>query len=179
MKTELFIHSFDNAPMFAGIEKGMVLNMRKKGAILSVTAAFGCLALAAGAFLLQQKKQTDSAQQAAVIIEAGEKETLSYARIDSIVGNDLEVSVMEKAPETEKETSETVGGMPEGDTGTPGKVRDTPETGEKQSLEIPVGTEVVTKLGAVTTFQRLSAGDVIALLCREDTGEILEVYIVE
>ena len=46
---------------------------------------------------------------------------------------------------------------------------------------IPVGTEVVTKLGSVTTFSRLAQGDTICCLMQEDAGEavILKIWIEE
>lgn len=43
---------------------------------------------------------------------------------------------------------------------------------------IPVGTEVTTKLGTVTTFSRLRAGDNVAIVRDKDSGEITAVYII-
>lgn len=45
---------------------------------------------------------------------------------------------------------------------------------------IPVGTEVTTKLGTITTFSRLSAGDYVALITEKDGEEdiIVAVYII-
>ena len=51
-------------------------------------------------------------------------------------------------------------------------------TGETKSLEVPVGTEVITKLGVVTTFSRLSSGNIIAVLLEEGTDNILKIWIV-
>ncbi len=55
------------------------------------------------------------------------------------------------------------------------------ESGPLQTWQIPVGTEVVTKLGSVTTFSRLAAGDVICCLTeRTDGGDvILKIWIEE
>lgn len=53
-------------------------------------------------------------------------------------------------------------------------------TEETVTAQIPVGTEVTTKLGTVTTFSRLAAGDYVALVV-ETSGEeqtIVAVYIV-
>lgn len=53
-------------------------------------------------------------------------------------------------------------------------------TEETVTAQIPVGTEVTTKLGTVTTFSRLTAGDYVALVV-ETSGEeqiIVAVYIV-
>lgn len=50
-----------------------------------------------------------------------------------------------------------------------------------QTYTIPVGTEVVTKPGSVTTFSRLAAGDMIRCLMQEEDGEavILKIWIEE
>lgn len=53
------------------------------------------------------------------------------------------------------------------------------ETGGTKSWQIPVGTDVITSLGVTTTFSRLSAGDVIAVLTEEGTDNILKIWIVE
>ena len=53
------------------------------------------------------------------------------------------------------------------------------ETGATKSWQIPVGTDVITSLGVTTTFSRLSAGDVIAVLTEEGTDNILKIWIVE
>lgn len=51
-------------------------------------------------------------------------------------------------------------------------------TGETKSLEVPVGTQVITKLGVATTFSRLSSGNIIAVLLEEGTDNILKIWIV-
>ena len=53
-------------------------------------------------------------------------------------------------------------------------------TDETVTTMIPVGTDVTTKLGTVTTFSRLAAGDRIALVVEEqDSGQIIvAVYII-
>ncbi len=57
---------------------------------------------------------------------------------------------------------------------------DMEKTKETITAYIPVGTEVTTKLGTVTTFSRLAAGDYVALVVETDGGEqvIMAVYIV-
>lgn len=49
-------------------------------------------------------------------------------------------------------------------------------TEETKTVLIPVGTDVTTKLGTITTFSRLGAEDVIALVM--DGDEIVRIYIV-
>ena len=53
-------------------------------------------------------------------------------------------------------------------------------TREQVTTMIPVGCDVITKLGTVTTFSRLAAGDVVALVVEEEDDEqiIVGVYIV-
>lgn len=56
------------------------------------------------------------------------------------------------------------------------------ETDVTGQMQIPVGTEVETKLGTVTTFSRLSNGDIIKMLLqKDDTGsnELIKIWIVE
>lgn len=56
------------------------------------------------------------------------------------------------------------------------------ETGETGQMQIPVGTEVQTKLGTITTFSRLSGGDIIKMLLqRDDVGDkvLMKIWIVE
>lgn len=53
-------------------------------------------------------------------------------------------------------------------------------TDESVTTLIPVGTDVTTKLGTVTTFSRLAAGDKVALVVEEDGEQmIVAVYIIE
>ncbi len=53
-------------------------------------------------------------------------------------------------------------------------------TEESATMQIPVGTDVTTRLGSVTTFASLSAGDCVALVVQEVDGEqvIMAVYII-
>ena len=57
--------------------------------------------------------------------------------------------------------------------------RQTDKTGQ---MQIPVGTQVETKLGTVTTFSRLAGGDRIKMLLqKDDSGSdvLLKIWIVE
>ncbi len=56
------------------------------------------------------------------------------------------------------------------------------ETEATGQMQIPVGTEVETKLGTVTTFSRLSNGDIIKMLLqKDDTGNmtLVKIWIME
>lgn len=54
--------------------------------------------------------------------------------------------------------------------------------GEQKTWMIPVGTDVVTKLGTTTTFARLSSGDTIQMLMQtgeNESEEILKIWIMQ
>ena len=218
---------------------------RRKKMLIFLTVLLCLLAIAGGGFLLWQRSQR--AAQEAVQITAGENEEITYARISTIVGNEIEAALLEGTaaeqtgtagtqtaddaasaddampaddaaladdamtsegtaeegmPDVGMPGGEMQGGMPDSGTaegGTPGggmPQRDGSgfaaggtggqtgrsaytETGETKSWQIPVGTDVITSLGVTTTFSRLSAGDVIAVLTEEGTDNILKIWIVE
>ena len=209
---------------------------RRKKMLIFLTVLLCLLAIAGGGFLLWQRSQR--AAQEAVQITAGENEEITYARISTIVGNEIEAALLEWTAAEQMGTAgtqtaddaasennvtsadgemtsegtaeegmsdggtaggEMQGGMPDSGTaegGTPdgglpqqdasgfaaggqsGRSAYT-ETGETKSWQIPVGTDVITSLGVTTTFSRLSAGDVIAVLTEEGTDNILKIWIVE
>ena len=220
---------------------------RRKKMLIFLTVLLCFLAASGGGFLLWQRSQR--AAQEAVQITAGENEEITYARISTIVGNEIEAALLEGAAAEQTGTAGTQtaddaasasdaasennvtsadgemtsegtaeegmsdggtaggemqggmseGGMPDRGTaegGTPDGGRPTEdasgfaaggqsgrpaytETGETKSWQIPVGTDVITSLGVTTTFSRLSAGDVIAVLTEEGTDNILKIWIVE
>lgn len=229
---------------------------RRRKKLLIFFAVLLCLAAAGGAgFFLWQRSR--SAAQAVLEISAGENEEIIYARINTIVGNEMEVSLLsgsmeeegqsaggpavaepaeaetEEAETAETETAETetgrgpdnailenasdsgrqngaepssgmaAEGMPEegmAAEGMPGEggaaegaQRQSAsgfssgrrsqsaytETGETREWQIPVGTDVITTLGVTTTFSRLSAGNVIAVLTEAGTDNILKIWIVQ
>ena len=56
------------------------------------------------------------------------------------------------------------------------------ETDATGQMQIPVGTEVETKLGTITTFSRLSSGDIIKMLLQRDNNgnkTLMKIWIVE
>ena len=239
---------------------------RRKKSLLILLAVLLCLlAAGGGGFFLWQRSR--SASQETVQILAGENEEIVYARIDSIVGNEIETTILtENAPEGAADGTDA--GMPDGavtpnETSAPDEaivpdettapdeaiapdettapdeaaisdkavtptesvvsgetiMRQGPsgmgqnssvpqnmtqnaalqrpsagmgqdmgersgrasysETGETKAWQIPVGTDVITTLGVTTTFSRLSAGDVIAVLTEAGTDNILKIWIVQ
>ena len=98
-----------------------------------------------------------------------------------------EGEIQDAAEAPEGETPETTE-APEAEaleTGTPetaeapGDGRPAVAAGETKTWQIPVGTDVITTLGVSTTFSRLSAGDVIAVLTEAGTDNILKIWIVQ
>lgn len=71
---------------------------RRKKMLIFLTVLLCLLAIAGGGFLLWQRSQR--AAQEAVQITAGENEEITYARITTIVGNEIETALLEgTAPE--------------------------------------------------------------------------------
>lgn len=117
-----------------------------------------CLLLlaAAGICLFFWQKQRAQIQQAdpnaRESVELTENQSWRFLQIENIIGNE-----MQAVPDKDGE----------------GK--------ESETYEIPVGTNVITKLGSVTTFSRLASGDRIACLMEEADGKavILKIWIEE
>lgn len=53
------------------------------------------------------------------------------------------------------------------------------ETSQTKEYEVPVGTAVTTRLGATTSFSRLSTGNIIGVVVQSGTDNILRIKIVE
>ena len=182
---------------------------RRRKRLLIFFAVLLCLAAAGGAgFFLWQRSVRDA--RAATEISAGENEELTYAQINTIVGNEVEVTILsgitdEAAGENaagrqngaRAEDTQPEGAQPDsmptedramtqsreaGESGqapAPAGQLSPAESGETREWQIPVGTDVITSLGVTTTFSRLSAGDVIAVLTEVGTDNILKIWIVQ
>ena len=201
---------------------------RRKRILVLLAVLLLCLAAGGGGFFLWMRSRR--AVQETVQITAGEQEEITYARIDTIVGNEMETTLLdasvaeqmeagaaEMAAGGEAEGMAAGGGMPEGmempeggmpegmempgggmpegmempgggmpegmempdAAEEPGDGRTAEAGGETKTWQIPVGTDVITTLGVSTTFSRLSAGDVIAVLTEAGTDNILKIWIVQ
>lgn len=119
------------------------------------------LCAAAGATgYFYREKQTAQAEEEQVMT-VGENQEILYGEITDIVGNEMKLAMAEYGT-AQGRASYTM-------------------TGEEREYQIPVGTEVETKLGAVTTFSRLASGDMVEMLVEKDgaDGCILKIQIVE
>ena len=140
---------------------------RRRKKLLASIAVLLCLGAAGGgAFFFWQSSAAAAGETVQIV--AGEQEELTYARIHTIVGNEMETVLLDAAAVERMET----GSAPEGELFSE-------EDGETKSWQIPVGTDVITSLGVTTTFSRLSAGDVIAVLTEEGTDNILKIWIIQ
>lgn len=140
---------------------------RRRKKLLASIAVLLCLGAAGGgAFFFWQRSAAAAGETVQIV--AGEQEELTYARIHTIVGNEMETVLLDAAAVERMET----GSAPEGELFSE-------EDGETKSWQIPVGTDVITSLGVTTTFSRLSAGDVIAVLTEEGTDNILKIWIIQ
>lgn len=95
----------------------------------------------------------ETSEEEEIVLE--ENQEWEYFKITQILGNEMTATVVQEDGE---------------------------ETTESGTWMIPVGTEVVTKLGTTTTFARLASGDTIKVLMQnEDDGtqDILKIWIVD
>ncbi len=95
----------------------------------------------------------ETSEEEEIVLE--ENQEWKYFKITQILGNEMTATVVQEDGE---------------------------ETTESGTWMIPVGTEVVTKLGTTTTFARLASGDTIKVLMQnEDDGtqDILKIWIVD
>lgn len=173
---------------------------KKKKKIKFILILLLLLIAAGGIYYNHDKKMKEQQQEQNTGLQAAENQELLYGKIESIKGNEVTYQVLEVSGsgETPPMTGErptmpengevsrfgerpsvTDNGKAQGEM--PQRGLSYKETNEMVTMLIPVGTEVTTKLGATTTFSRLSAGDVIAILMEEDEGEqqIVAIQIIE
>lgn len=174
--------------------------LRIVGIVLVAVVAVGVWYIGWGRNL--GNKEADAVQ---IVISSGQE--IIYADLTSVKGNEITYLVAHQMEETEDSSREKRSGerpqMPDmGDRGGfgGGRNRGMGQNGftasEKETFTynnvtyevteesvttfIPVGCDVTTKLGTVTTFSRLAAGDKVALVMEEVKGEqiIVAVYII-
>ena len=104
---------------------------------------------------------TVQTNQTSVQVTEQSGQEIVYATLTEVKGNEITYMVQEEAF-----------GINEG----PGAYE---EEGQEQTTLIPVGTDVITRLGATVTFSRLATGENVALIMEEDEGQkvIVKVYI--
>jgi hypothetical protein len=210
-------------------EKKRRKNRKKRavgGGIFSVVLVLGIWFFVWGRDLLFAEEEVS------VKVLADASQSVVYARLDSVYGNEITYTVVNPVSEEDKSSDESNGGMPnragrenaegmpefgnmpqdaagtqgsgnmpwevgaEGTESMPGRGVSGGTTGVQAALVydnvsyvlstemredmIPVGTEVTTRLGTVSTFSRLRAGDYVALIMDQEGNEqiIAAVYVI-
>ena len=126
---------------------------KKKKAWVWILIGLTVLLAAGGWGYYRQVQAASSDEEEEIVLE--EDQEWKYFKITQILGNEMTATVIQENGE---------------------------ETTESGTWMIPVGTEVVTKLGTTTTFARLASGDTIKVLMQnEDDGtqDILKIWIVD
>lgn len=134
----------------------MRLRMKKNKKIAIVIAALAIAIIACVIFWALGTPEETEAQET-ITLEDGQ--SFVFARLTSIIGNEITYVIVEQQDDSTYS-----------------------ETQEEGQLQIPVGTEVITKLGTSTTFSRLASGDVIRLLMQqtqEGEKEVVKIWIIE
>lgn len=123
---------------------------RIKGWMILIAFLVLILVGVVGYRVYQGKKEAQETAKQEIILE--ENQYFTYVAIQKMLGNEMTGSILENGQQTQ----------------------------EQRTWLIPVGTDVETKLGTITTFARLAAGDQIKMLM-ETTGngmdEIIKIWI--
>lgn len=127
---------------------------KKKKSKLWVWLLVLVLAVAAGGgFWYQKSNAKQETKEEEIVLQ--ENQELIRVRITKMLGNEMTGSIVSEDKHQQ----------------------------EQQTWLIPVGTEVVTKLGTTTTFARLSSGDTVQMLMQTGEaaadGDILKIWITQ
>lgn len=163
-------------------EKRKRKNRKKK----RITAAVAVILLAGGIWYFFWGKNLFIVQEeTSVKITSARGQEITYARLTSVKGNEISYAPAQEPQEDRSESGprnprEMAGSVSSGSgtftyDGVSYRVTD-----ETLTAQIPVGTKVTTKLGTITTFSRLAAGDCVALVTQKDGDKevIVAVYII-
>ena len=162
---------------------------KRKKKILVAIGIFLIAILVMGGIWYTQIRETETEVENSenIAVEAGQE--LLLGQITVINGNEMTFALVEETQATTQrggmnrpgaKTSSDVT-MAEGTEETEAKTVVYTALEEERTATIPVGTEVVTKLGTVTTFSRLASGDVMKILVDNTDEEdvILKIWILE
>lgn len=162
----------------------------KKG--LEVILLFLIIIAGAGAYCWYLPRVSAADESEVPVLEEGQE--YAYAKITSILGNEIEYIVVDAQTIDSADFDEKSSRRKERNFGEKSSTRDNTdsmqntaiitytETDVTGQMQIPVGTEVETKLGTITTFSRLSNGDIIKMLLqKEDAGKkaLMKIWIME
>lgn len=128
-----------------------------KKTIVVITLLIAAIAIIACVIIFKSKAPEQTDTQEVITLEDGQ--SLMYAKLTAVIGNEITYVIVEGQGDSTYH-----------------------ETQQEGQLQIPVGTEVITKLGTSTTFSRLASGDIIRLLMQqtqEDKEEAVKIWIVQ
>jgi hypothetical protein len=125
---------------------------KKKSKIWIIIIILLIALIAGGAYWYYYTKNVTASEAGETLPELEQGQEYLYARITSILGNEMTATLYEDERPTDSD----------------------------QTWLIPVGTDVVTKLGTTTSFSRLASGDYIRILVQNepDSQDILKIWIV-
>ena len=127
---------------------------KKKKSKLWIWLLLLVLVVAAGSgFWYQKSNAQQTMEEEEIVLQ--ENQELINVRITQMLGNEMTGSIV---------------------------TEDRKQQQEEKTWMIPVGTEVVTKLGTTTTIARLSSGDTIQMLMQTGEsadGDILKIWITQ
>ncbi len=162
---------------------------KRKKKILIAIGIFLIAILVMGGIWYTQIRETETEVENSenIAVEAGQE--LLLGQITVINGNEMTFALVEETQATTQrggmnrpgaKTSSDVT-MAEGTEETEAKTVVYTALEEERMATIPVGTEVVTKLGTVTTFSRLASGDVMKILVdnADEEDVVLKIWILE
>ncbi len=156
----------EKAREYKALQEARKKQKRKKIIIIvSVVLVIAIAAFTGYRFYQNVQAQKNSEAQ----IKISEDQELVYAQIDSIVGNNINVSLVSENTDQSKENEK--GGF--------SNESSYVSTGETVLYQIPVGTKVITKLGTSATFTSLSKENVIAIALEKGTEIIDKIWVIE
>lgn len=132
--------------------KGVRMYKKKKSKLWIWILLFVLVVAAGGGLWYQKSHAQPETQEEEIVLQ--ENQELINVRISQMLGNEMTGNIISEDRQQQ----------------------------EQKTWMIPVGTEVVTKLGTTTTFARLSSGDTIQMLMQtgESTdGDILKIWITQ
>lgn len=129
------------------------MNKKKKSKLWIWLLLLVLVVAAGGGFWYQKSNAKQTMEEEEIVLQ--ENQELINVRITQMLGNEMTGSIVSE---------------------------DKKQQQEEKTWMIPVGTEVVTKLGTTTTFARLSSGDTIQMLMQTGEsaeGDILKIWITQ
>lgn len=154
---------------------------KKKYLLLFLLMAIVAAAVGVCAFFYNRQQEAARTEaQAALQVQAEEGQEIRYLRVEEIIGNEVTAVETDEngAASGAEETGTEESGTEETGTEESGAEETGAEAGgETITFQIPVGTEVITRLGNSSSFSAITSGNSLAVLYEEGTENILKIWI--